>query len=175
MSLTDADKTYDKCIADAERQIRRIEKWLSDAKADSDETQMDVWKWLKRVWEEHVVLLKEVKKMKRNFQIFDTDLLSGVVRKALVEMGYTPNAQVTIGGVKADFLAENQEENKRLLVEVKGLNDQVRCNQLCRYEDASIIQNPLLDTKVILVLPVTDGENFAVWGIKQLIQNKPSM
>jgi len=85
----------------------------------------------------------------------------------LKKLGYKVNLEVDTGFIREDILAEKAEKMEQLMVEVKGLASVIG-DELARYEDALYAYNPIYRTKVILVLPVIDGENFEVWGIKQL-------
>lgn len=160
-------KIYDRYITSAERRVNDIEKWLGDAELKGGEDRRKFLRDVKKFWEAQIELLKAMKSVKEAFQGLDTKTLSGVVKEALDKMGYDTKFEETMDFVRADLLAE--KENECLLVEVKGLNDQVRSKQLVRYEDALITQLPLSTKKVVLVLPVFDGENFVVWGLKQLM------
>jgi hypothetical protein len=164
------DKIYDRYIVSAERQVREIEKWLTDAELKGDEDQKKVWGDLKKLWEAQVGYLKTIKPLKKTLSSIDANTLCAQVKEALTRMGYKSEIEETMDFVRPDLLAERNTEC--LLVEVKGPDDQVRSERLIRYEDALITQRPLFTKKVVLVLPVYDGENFVVWGLKQLTQNK---
>ena len=170
MSVTNVDKIYDRYIASAERQVREIEKLLADAELKGDEDQKKFLGTLKKLWEAQVGYLKTTKPLKKTLSSFDVNTLYAQVKETLTRMGYETKIEETMDFVRPDLLAERDTEC--LLVEVKGPDDQVRSEQLIRYEDALITQRPLFTKKVVLVLPVVDGENFVVWGWKQLMQHK---
>lgn len=170
MSVTNVDKIYDRYIAGAERRVREIEKWLADAELKGDEDQRKFLGNLKKLWEAQVGYLKAMKPMKKTLSSIDMNTLYAQVKETLTKMGYKTKIEETMDFVRVDLLAEKDTEC--LLVEVKGPNDQVRSEQLIRYEDALITERPLFAKKVVLVLPVSDGENFVVWGQKQLRQHK---
>ena len=144
---------------------------MTEAELKGDENKRKFWEDLKKAYEAQVRYLKAIKPLKKTLSSIDVNTLKAQVKETLRKMGYkSPKIEKTLDFVRVDLLAEKDTEC--LLVEVKGPNDQVRSEQLMRYEDALITQRPLFAKKVVLVLPVYDGENFVVWGQKQLIQHK---
>jgi len=125
---------------------------------------------MSEIYKAKIAFLEITRDTKRKIQGFNTETLTKLAEKALERRGYR-TAREAKDFANADLLAERAEE--LLIIEVKGRNDQVRTNQLVNYEDRMMAQHPLKPVKkIVLVLPVLDGSNFAVWGLKQLISKE---
>jgi hypothetical protein len=164
-----SEKSYDAKIADNSRLIKRIEKDIAGKERMSDQDLEKALKAMSEIYKAQIAFLEIARDMKRKIQGFNTETLTKLAEKALEIRGYK-TAREARDFANADVLAERGEEF--LIIEVKGRNDQVRTNQLVNYEDRMLTQHPLRPVKKIaLVLPVLDGNNFVVWGLKQLISN----
>lgn len=152
---------YDRKITENRRMIKKIE----ELHGSSD--QKTFWEKLSKILKTQITLLENIRNMKRDIESFDTEALTKQAERALERKGYN-TIREAVDFARADLVAECESEF--LIVEVKGWNDQVRSNQLIRYEDIMLTKHPLTRVKkVVLILPVYDGNNFAVWGLKQLI------
>ncbi|MEM3616302.1 MAG: hypothetical protein QXN95_00785 [Candidatus Bathyarchaeia archaeon] len=90
----------------------------------------------------------------------------------LKEKGYKVFEQPWESYGTPDIIAmkiENETPTECLIVEVKGV-DNPYAEQLRRYNigEISKIEPTIKKKKFILILPVWDGEDFEVWGIKQI-------
>lgn len=162
-----SERMYDRKIAENRRMIKRIEKIIAEKGTTNDLNRERSWRVLSKTLKAHTAFLETMRNIKRDIESFDTETLTKQAERTLEMKGYkTIRESIDFG--RADLVAEY--ENEFLIIEVKGWNDQVRSNQLVRYEDIMMTENPLTPVKkIVLILPVHDGNNFVVWGLKQLI------
>ncbi len=163
-----SERMYDRKIAENKRTIKRVEEIAAEKGTVGSLNQERFWKDLSKTLKAHTALLENMRDMKCDIENFDTEMLTKQAEKTLEVKGYKTIDREAIDFGRADLVA--QYENEFLIIEVKGWNDQVRSNQLVRYEDIMMTKHPLTPVKkIVLVLPVYDGNNFIVWGLKQLI------
>ena len=122
-------------------------------------------------------MLKKYKEAVKALGKFTEELHKDELRKRVIEglkkKGFKDeniDLQPSMSYGRPDIIATKEEEGliiERLVIEVKGINDTL-ADKLRRYEIGEM-ETPLpLKKKIILVLPVIDGENFEVWGLKQI-------
>ena len=159
-------EVFDRKIVEYRRMIKKIEKRTEEGATSSPDDER-FWEDVGKILKSQIALLENMMKIKRNIKSLDTEMLTKQAEKALETKGYI-TIREAIDFARADLVA--QHENKFLIIEVKGWNDQVRSNQLVKYEDIMVTKHPLTPVKkIVLILPVYDGNNFVVWGLRQLI------
>lgn len=147
--------------------IKKTEEQAAEIGTTGSSDQEKSWRNASEVLKTQIALLEDMRDIKRNIESFDTETLKKQAEKALETKGYK-TIREAIDFARADLVA--QYKNEFLIIEVKGCNDHVRSNQLVRYEDVMMTKHPLTPVKkIVLILPVYDGNNFVVWGWKQLI------
>jgi len=159
---------YAKDIQNAEKEIKDIEERISEAAQKGDQKMKDFLETLSKIWRLRVEEWRILGKAKASLMTIDENSLKNMAKQRLERSTFKVSQEVKLGYVKADLLGEKNEEV--LIIEVKGM-DNPDAKQLARYEDALITRlGPMAKGKVILVLPVLNGEDFEVWGLEQLVE-----
>jgi len=159
---------YARDIQNAEKQIEDIEERISKAAEKGDQKMKDFLETLSKIWRLRVEEWRILGKAKASLMTIDENSLKDMVKQKLESLAFKVSEEVKLGYVKADLLGEKDDEV--LLIEVKGM-DNPDAEQLARYEDALMTRlGPMAKGKVVLVLPVLNGEDFEVWGLEQLVE-----
>ena len=116
-------------------------------------------------------LVKALDKVTKELELGELELQRRAIEE-LKKKGYEviPPPQPTMPYGIPDIIATKEKEGsvtERLVIEVKGIDNPL-ANKLHKYEMGEM-ETPLpLKKRIVLVLPVIDGENFEVWGLKQI-------
>jgi hypothetical protein len=136
-------------------------------KKDSIEELRKNLQTLKKLGENSAKLLEKVKKE------WTESYLQKLTEEALENKGYdiSPQPQMEYG--IPDIIAIKKEKEivtEYLTIEIKGINDPLG-QKLNRYYIGETLRvaPALVKKKFILVLPVFDGEEFDIWGLKQIL------
>jgi len=164
--MSEAER-YAKYIHDAEERIKDLEEQISKAAEKGDQAMRDFLTSVSKLWRARIEEWRILGELKASLTSVDENSLRKMVKQRLESLVFKVSEEVKLDYVRADLLGEKNEEV--LLIEVKGM-DNPDASQLARYEDAVITLGPTVKGKVILVLPISDGENFEVWGLKQLME-----
>ncbi|MEM2915455.1 MAG: hypothetical protein QXH91_08685 [Candidatus Bathyarchaeia archaeon] len=117
-------------------------------------------------------ILKKLKEMAEELDKITKELNEPELRKRVVEELKKKEYEISLEPLmpygRPDIIAVKEKEGltaQRLVIEVKGTDDTL-ADKLRRYEIGELAQ--AINGKIILVLPVVDGEDFEIWGLKQI-------